>query len=66
MNVAEGPAAREMPIIHRIFRRQFAEVRALVQEVPSAEVMRGCAPSPTTSWYADSHAGDCRRVASPS
>lgn len=40
MNGAEGPAAREMPIIHRIFRRQFAEVRALVQKVPSAEVMR--------------------------
>ncbi len=40
MNGAEGPAAREMPIIHRIFRHQFAEVRALVQEVPSAEVMR--------------------------
>lgn len=35
-----GPASREMPIIHRIFRRQFAEVRALVQEVPSAEVVR--------------------------
>ena len=27
-----GAAAREMPIIHRIFRRQFAEMRTLVQE----------------------------------
>lgn len=26
-----------MPVIHRIFRRQFAEVRALVQEVPAAD-----------------------------
>ncbi len=40
MNVTAGPAAREMPIIHRIFRRQFAEVRALVREVPAAEVVR--------------------------
>jgi hemerythrin-like domain-containing protein len=29
-----------MPIIHRIFRRQFAEVRALVPEVPAADVAR--------------------------
>lgn len=35
-----GAAAREMPIIHRIFRRQFAEVRALVQEVPTADATR--------------------------
>lgn len=35
-----GPAAREMPIIHRIFRRQFAEVRALVQEVPGGDATR--------------------------
>ncbi len=35
-----GPAAREMPIIHRIFRRQFAEVQALVQEVPAADETR--------------------------
>ena len=27
-----GAAGREMPLIHRIFRRQFAEVRSLVQE----------------------------------
>jgi len=40
MSSTGGPAARDMPIIHRIFRRQFAEVRALVQEVPSAEGMR--------------------------
>ena len=31
---------REMPIIHRIFRRQFAEVRTLVQEVPAADAAR--------------------------
>ncbi|MBD8871038.1 hemerythrin domain-containing protein [Nocardioides donggukensis] len=35
-----GPAAREMPIIHRIFRRQFAEVRALVRGLPAAEAAR--------------------------
>jgi hemerythrin-like domain-containing protein len=29
-----------MPIIHRIFRRQFAEVRELVQEVPAADARR--------------------------
>jgi hemerythrin-like domain-containing protein len=29
-----------MPIIHRIFRRQFAEVRALVQEVQADDAMR--------------------------
>ena len=29
-----------MPIIHRIFRRQFAEVRALVQEVSAADATR--------------------------
>lgn len=40
MSTTEGAAAREMPIIHRIFRRQFAEVRALVQEVPAAEATR--------------------------
>ena len=33
-------ATREMPIIHRIFRRQFAEVRALVQEAPAADATR--------------------------
>ncbi len=32
-----GPAAREMPIIHRIFRRQFAEVQALVHDVRGAD-----------------------------
>lgn len=32
-----GSAANEMPIIHRIFRRQFAEVRKLVQDVPASE-----------------------------
>jgi hemerythrin-like domain-containing protein len=36
MSGSAGPAAREMPIIHRIFRRQFAEVRALVQEARDA------------------------------
>ncbi len=35
-----GAAAREMPLIHRIFRRQFAEARALVLEVPAADVTR--------------------------
>lgn len=40
MSSTGGPAAREMPIIHRIFRRQFAEVRALVQEVPAADATR--------------------------
>ncbi|MEO6713467.1 MAG: hemerythrin domain-containing protein [Mycobacteriales bacterium] len=30
-----------MPIIHRIFRRQFAEVRALVQQAPAAGATRG-------------------------
>lgn len=35
-----GAAACEMPIIHRIFRRQFAEVRALVQEVPAVDAPR--------------------------
>lgn len=32
-----GAASREMPIIHRIFRRQFSEIRWLVQKVPSTE-----------------------------
>ena len=40
MSSTGGLAAREMPIIHRIFRRQFAEVRALVQQVPAADAMR--------------------------
>lgn len=40
MSDAAGPAAREMPIIHRIFRRQLAEVRALVQQVPAADTKR--------------------------
>ena len=40
MTGTEGPAAREMPIIHRIFRRQFAEVRALVQDVPADDATR--------------------------
>ena len=35
-----GAAAREMPIIHRIFRRQFAEVRTLVPAVPAADETR--------------------------
>lgn len=38
--VIPGRAAREMPIIHRIFRRQFAEVRALVREAPAADATR--------------------------
>ena len=40
MSSTARPAAREMPIIHRIFRRQFAEVRALVQEVPADDATR--------------------------
>jgi hemerythrin-like domain-containing protein len=40
MSSTGGPAAREMPIIHRIFRRQFAEVRALVQQVPGDDATR--------------------------
>ena len=40
MSRTGGPAAREMPLIHRIFRRQFAEVQALVQEVPAADATR--------------------------
>lgn len=32
-----GAAAREMPLIHRIFRRQFAEVGAMVQRAPVAK-----------------------------
>ncbi len=40
MSSTAGPAAREMPLIHRIFRRQFAEVQALVQEVPAADATR--------------------------
>lgn len=40
MSSSAGSAAREMPIIHRIFRRQFAEVRALVREVPAAGATR--------------------------
>ena len=35
-----GLATREMPIIHRIFRRQFAEVRGLVPEMPAADAAR--------------------------
>ncbi len=35
-----GPATREMPIIHRIFRHQFAEVRALVQHASAADATR--------------------------
>ena len=37
MSGTGGAAAREMPIIHRIFRRQFAEVRALVLQTPEAD-----------------------------
>ncbi len=40
MSSAGGPAAREMPLIHRIFRRQFAEVQALVQEAPAGDTTR--------------------------
>ena len=40
MSSTGGPAAREMPLIHRIFRRQFAEVQALVQEVPATDATR--------------------------
>ena len=40
MSSPAGPAAREMPIIHRIFRRQFPEVQALVQEVPATDARR--------------------------
>ncbi|GAA3229157.1 hypothetical protein GCM10017691_20970 [Pseudonocardia petroleophila] len=35
-----GPASRDMPIIHRIFRRQFAEVRALLPGVPATDAVR--------------------------
>ena len=35
-----GSAAKEMPIIHRIFRRQFAEVRELVQAAPAGDARR--------------------------
>ena len=40
MSSTGGPATREMPIIHRIFRRQFAEVQALVPGVPRADGAR--------------------------
>jgi len=40
MSSTRGPAAREMLTIHRIFRRQFAELQALVQEVPAGDAMR--------------------------
>lgn len=40
MSGTGGAAAREMPIIHRIFRRQFGEVRSLVQQVPEADAGR--------------------------
>jgi iron-sulfur cluster repair protein YtfE (RIC family) len=40
MTSSTGPAAREMPIIHRIFRRQFAESRALVLQAPAAGAPR--------------------------
>lgn len=35
-----GAAAREMPLIHRIFRHQFAEVRTLVRAVTAADLKR--------------------------
>jgi hemerythrin-like domain-containing protein len=40
MSGTGGRVAGEMPIIHRIFRRQFAEVRAMVPEVPAVDVAR--------------------------
>jgi hemerythrin-like domain-containing protein len=40
MTSSTGPAAREMPIIHRIFRRHFAESRALVLQAPAAGATR--------------------------
>lgn len=40
MSGTGGPAGREMPIIHRIFRYQFAEVRGLVPQVPAADSTR--------------------------
>ena len=40
MSGTGGAAAREMPIIHRIFRRQFAEVRALVPDTPAVDARR--------------------------
>lgn len=40
MSSTGGPAAREMPIIHRIFRQHFAEMRALVQEAPGDDAAR--------------------------
>lgn len=36
MSSIAGAATREMPIIHRIFRRQFVELRDLVQEATDA------------------------------
>ncbi|MFC6288186.1 hemerythrin domain-containing protein [Nocardioides sp. GCM10027113] len=35
-----GPATREMPLIHRIFRRQLTEVRMLVAATPAAGTSR--------------------------
>ncbi|WP_299929619.1 hemerythrin domain-containing protein [uncultured Nocardioides sp.] len=46
-------AAREMPIIHRIFRRQFAEVRTLVQEVPAHDATRVAAISDHLGFLLD-------------
>jgi hypothetical protein len=41
MSGTAGPAAHEMmPVIHRIFRRQFGEMRALVREVPAGDTAR--------------------------
>ena len=38
-----GSAAKEMRLIHRIFRRQFAEVRELVQTAPAGDARRAAA-----------------------
>jgi hypothetical protein len=32
-----GAAAREMPLIHRIFRHEFRSLRRLVTEVPQTD-----------------------------
>ena len=40
VGVVPGRAARDMPIIHRIFRSQLAEVPALVQEAPPTGAAR--------------------------
>ena len=40
MSGTGGAAAREMPLIHRIFRRQFAELKTLIPEVAADDPVR--------------------------